>query len=302
MSRNHQEIQEELTLWALGVAPDLPLTSLVEHLAACDECRRLVHETYEIAGQLAAGVELRRPPEGLKTKLLERVRARDPLLLEGADATTLFGNHASSTSPDSRHARLASASRKPASAAGRTLRSWIGGGLAAALALSLVLGNVSLNRYIERQEERLAAWAARYETDTRWLRSAEYLLVHEIGPALVADLVSPGGLPGADPSGGRGDPPAPGGKAAAYFAYDNRLYLIVSFHGLSPGEVYEVWASGDGAYRLIDTATADDQGNGSVTYPTDSSMTWEAIEVRGAGRRVLLRGELRPSEPMPRDW
>ena len=93
MSRNHQEIQEELTLWALGVAPDLPLTSLVEHLAACDECRRLVHETYEIAGQLAAGVELRRPPEGLKTKLLERVRARDPLLLEGADATTLFGNH-----------------------------------------------------------------------------------------------------------------------------------------------------------------------------------------------------------------
>ena len=122
-----------------------------------------------------------------------------------------------------------------------------------------------------------------------------------MGPALVAPLVPPEGSEEFAQD-RPGDPPAPQGKATVYDAYDNRVDLIVWVSGLSPGQTYEVWASGDGASRRLEALTIDEQGRGSVAYPTDSQTTWDAIEVRGVDGKAVLTGELRPREPGAGDW
>lgn len=329
MNRSHLEIREELTLWAMGITPDTPPPVLVEHLASCPECRRVLHETYELAGLLAYGTRPLRPPDDLWAKILAQVRADGPIghvdrTGGGTEADDVFfeshagaGNHVFDSE---RRERPAAESRpdarpRPLGGVSKHLRSWIAGGVAAALVLSLAAGNVSLSRRVERQEERLAEWEARYEADFRWLRSAEYLLVQQIGPALAAELVPSGGRASEAPgtwSGGRPGAPTveqPGGfsawgKATLYEAYDNRVYLIVWATGLSPAQSYEVWAAGEGEGegRFLGPMPVSEQGSGSLAYPAGSREPWQVIELRTAAGDPVLRGELHPPSSKGPAW
>lgn len=301
MNRTHLEIQEELTLWALGIVPDAPLPALAEHLAGCEECRRLVSELYETAGHLASGFKPLGPPRGLKERLMERVQTDPMSLLEQGDRLHVPANHARLPLSESDAAQPAAgpaapkAERESGEAGGRRPSwAWVGRGAAAVLMFALLLGNISLNRHIEQQERQIDAWSKRYEADVRWLRSAEYLLVQEISPTFSALLAPPGEAEDGPFSGHEGDSPAPVGKATVYEAYDTRSYLLVWVSGLSPGQAYDVWVASAEAPHRIGPLTVDERGGGSIAHPAESGAVWEAVEVRGRDGSVLLWGQLHP--------
>lgn len=304
MNRTHQEIQEELTLWALGIAPDAPLPGLAEHLANCGECRRLVREVYETTGLLASAVKPVPPPEGLKEKILGRLGTEGQEVQQaGRSSTSVDRIHTLPREPGPRGPLPAShkTKRGQTEAVRRTPWTWLWGAAAAIFVFGLLWGNISLNRKVQRQEEEITAWVERYEADFRWLRSAEYLLVQESEPAFSALLAAPAEIPGIAPVGDPGSG-APTGKATIYTAYDDRFYLIVWVSGLLPGATYEVWAESAGAASRIASFAVDERGSGSVASPSEGQVAWTRVEVRGIDETVVLRGELRPGGLGPRGW
>lgn len=162
----------------------------------------------------------------------------------------------------------------------------------AAMAAAVLFGGwaMELGRRVKLLEREVEAWASRYEADFRWLRSAESLLVHEVGPKLTARLAPPGlGKDAAPPRGEEagGADRSPRGKAAAYDTYDERTYLLVALEGLEAGTRYEIWlAAGDAATR-IGTVTAQAEGAAFFVYPGDRREEWTAVSVRREGQVVL---------------
>lgn len=323
MKESHRLIQEELALWALGIAPDVPVAALADHLARCPECRRYLGEVHETAGDLAAAAGARRPPASLKGRILERVAAEPhgaaaeelqaldgrmaptswPLTREeGGDGETAGGAAQERASDGAPLRELARPGQGGAEAGRggapwlRAMRHWLGTAAAVA-AVVFGLNAVQLSGRVTSLQREVESWAARYDADFRWLRSAEYLLAHEIGPKGTAGL-----LP-LEESGGPGaaGPGSPRGKAVLYDAYQGRMYLLVSLDGLEAGASYEIWEAGGVEPEMLGSVTAGEQGAAVFVHPTTGDRVPAALEVRRQGRPVLA-GELAPAAPAGGAW
>src|SRR5690606_18147969 len=75
MTREHERIKEEVTLLALGMTPDIPVTAVVDHAAECAECRQLMRDVYETAGRIPETLPDTDVPAHVRDSILQRVRA-----------------------------------------------------------------------------------------------------------------------------------------------------------------------------------------------------------------------------------
>jgi anti-sigma-K factor RskA len=79
-------VVDDLPGYVLGCLEEDEIERLEKHLAICDACRRELSGYQEVAGQLAASVEMIDPPEYLKARLMQKVtgeeKARRPIWWE----------------------------------------------------------------------------------------------------------------------------------------------------------------------------------------------------------------------------
>jgi|GEM_PF-3274639 len=323
MTESHRIIQEELALWALGIAPDLPISTLVEHLVDCPECRRFLQSAHETAGELALLVSPRYPPASLKQRIMESVSTASSPAAEAAEAggegiavrtmpkegdgeTTpaSFGGEGMTTDGAADGPARGGKERERRGAAPRAA-GWLRTASALTLVAAVLLGAraVELSERVSLLQREVDVWTARYESDFRWLRSAEKLLVHEVGPKLTASL-APAGV---ESSPQEAEEPAgedriwPRGKAAVYDAYEGRLYLLVSVEGLKPAASYDVWIGPEGAAKWVGTLTTSGQGDAVFAYPGESGEMMATVEVR-RGEEPVLAGTLAPGASEGNAW
>ena len=70
----HEILEEELAVYALGALPPEEAAAVAAHLAGCPECRERVRRYREAAAALAYAVPLRRPSPRLRARLLAGAR------------------------------------------------------------------------------------------------------------------------------------------------------------------------------------------------------------------------------------
>ena len=73
--RNHEALREDLPAYALGALPDAEAQVLERHLEDCESCRERLRWLAPALDLLPASVEQHRPPDRLRERLMETVRA-----------------------------------------------------------------------------------------------------------------------------------------------------------------------------------------------------------------------------------
>lgn len=260
MSRLHEQIQEEAILLALGHTPDIPVITIVEHLAGCAECSELLRDVTEASGKLPEALEHVHPPAHLRENIL-RLAALDNASL-----------------PTPERALDASGERPTALTQPKKRRSLLGqwrltstGTLAwtMALVVTLIVGNGVLWWRTQSQHKALAAMEARYASDLNWLKSAEYLLVSGEAPAYSGHLRHP-------ETADQQPTTETAGKFAVYHTAQARVYLLIQANGLSEDTPHTVWIHEDGEKRLVGDFVSTPTGGGSYVYTTDAA-DWERL-------------------------
>lgn len=83
--RSHEELRDDLAAYALGALPDGEARTLEIHLEECEPCRELLRWLAPAVDVLPASVEQRRPPDALRERLLDTVRAESEPQVETAE-------------------------------------------------------------------------------------------------------------------------------------------------------------------------------------------------------------------------
>lgn len=255
MTREHERIKEEVTLLALGMTPDIPVTAVVDHAAECAECRQLMRDVYETAGRIPETLPDTDVPAHVRDSILQRVRAEESAEVGDhipPQSTIRYRPGRTPTTPSAHGPR-----RLPRVAA------------FAAVALLLIVSNFAWLWRSQRTDEVLATVRARYESNMNWLRSAEYLLIRGEPPAYSGALLVPGGL----------DRHA-AGQAALYYASADNSYLLVRAENLSGLTPHSVWVHRDGRRRHLGDFTSTETGVGSYVYSAKPS-DWAAFPEDG---------------------
>lgn len=245
MNREHERIKNEVTLLALGITPDIPVTAVVDHAAACAECRQLMRDVYETAGRIPETLPDIDAPAPVRESILRRVR-EDESAGTGDEMAPQPTNHhrpvRQATTP-SVHRPRRLPDRLPRVVA------------FAAVVLLLFVSNFAWLWRSRTTDDVLATVRARYESDLNWLRSAEYLLVRGEPPAYSGSLHVPNG---ADL--------APSGQAALYYTTADNGYLLVRADGLKELTPHSVWLHRDGHRQHLGDFTSTATGVGSYVY------------------------------------
>lgn len=243
MSRVHDELKEQSTLLALGLTPDVPVASLMGHLAECEECRALVRDVHETAGRLPEALAPQEAPSRVRDRIMQQVRLET-------------GNH------ESAPAHPETSSRNPSRSKAFSFRRPIAQFALAAALILLVFGNGSLWWQTRLQSDAYQALETRYQSELRWLRSAEYLLISGASATSRGELQPPP----AHPSDGRAR-----GQAALFQTPQQRYYLLIQVEGLERDSVYSVWVGDADEKEKVGEFTSTPSGTGSYVYGADAA-------------------------------
>ena len=255
---NCLSVRERLTEQVLGVLPKAEGAVVDRHLEWCAACRKEAGELQRAAATLAYSVAPVEPPAELEERVVETVRSA--------------AGRRRATGP--RRSRVAAA-----------------GVLAAMLALSgLGWGAVMAGR-AERFEAQAAD--ARRKQQQAIGRLGDVFLIPEADPEAIVELstlLSPRLLEG------RGD------ALVLLSSGDDLVFVLVD--GLTDSRAVRFplqvrLVSQDAAPRLVgEIRTVDQSGGGGVFATFEDDLTdVDAVVIRDAGGRILLRGSLSVYEP-----
>ncbi len=77
----HEELRDLIPAYALDAVEPDAARAVEAHLPTCEECRRALSSLREVAAELAAGVATVEPPSWLRAQVLAAVRPQRPLAL-----------------------------------------------------------------------------------------------------------------------------------------------------------------------------------------------------------------------------
>lgn len=301
---------EQTVGWALhALEPDEEF-AMIEHLAGCEQCRRVAADVSDVTAGLAAALPPHEPPPGLRDSIVEQARRTPqqgapqgrPVPGDRLDATPT-GRHGTSTPPETPAPSRVPAGRqapparpggpgrsRPSSTSGpdRTNRPPSGPGgsrragrfarpgrllVAAVAAVAVLVGGGALVGQVQGlQAERDASLAQ--------ARQMEQVLTTLSRPGTEHAFLSPA-TPGATP-------------VAALIVHDGQRELVPM--GLSPNEVerqtYVLWGlNGDAAPTPVGTFDVRAESTGPVSVASAAGGTFTQYAVS------LERGRTAPAAP-----
>jgi len=229
----HEQLRDELPLYAVGALSGEESERLKRHLAGCHACREELLGLQEAAAQIAMAVEPVAPPARLRGQLLAR--------LEGAESQR-------SESP------ARAGDRRPTRRLG-ALGAWFWAPAFAAACFALVsVGLWRQDRALFRELRGQEQLTAEMETDQRVLKRARALI-----ETLTAADAQHFTLAAA------GARPQPEAKAVYSQQQHSLLLLAGNLNPLPPHKVYELWLLPAGGAQPIPAGTFEPDAQGSAT-------------------------------------
>lgn len=244
----HDDVRETLPLFVVGADDRGTRAELLEHLARCEECRRLLGDYQQAADALAQSVPQIRPrPE---------LRARTLAAIVGSDAPRAVSSPAS----------LAPAVAPPLPSARGAWAPWLAAaaGLVAALATAGLLQMraevADLRATVALWQARVADAEARVADAERNAQASQTTLVtyRRQLDVMTADdlvLVSLGGVPPAN---------AAQGKAFVSRSQNAILFTARDLPALPAARVYQLWAVAGGQAISAGTFVPDARGRSQL--------------------------------------
>lgn len=263
----HALIREQIIQWLLGEATDTSITALADHLCACRACREYARRVEETFGRLPEALALEHPAPTVREAVLAAIRqpAAGSIEHRGLSSEVTDEGEPGRAAPGAERWRL-------------RLRGWarelytVTRGPVAAI---LLIGTLALNGMLVGswavQRGALKELSARYEAETRWLASAEQILVEGHLPLLRTELAAT--EIGSSAS----------GQAVVYHAYGDTHYLLLQVTGLEADTLYEVWLqSGSERMQLGSIRTSAD-GAERWVYRSENGLVAGRLGVRREG-------------------
>jgi anti-sigma-K factor RskA len=244
----HDDVRETLPLFAVGADDRATRTELLEHLATCEECRRLLRDYQQAADALTQSVPQIRPrPE---------LRARTLSAIVGSGSP-----QAASPSPTSTPAVTS-----PAVPARTGWAPWLAAAAALVAAIATA-GMLQMRAEVADLRATVAQWQARVADAEARVADAErnaqasqatlvtYRRQLDVMTADDLILVSLGGLPPAN---------AAQGKAFVSRSQNAILFTARDLPALPAARVYQLWAVAGGQAISAGTFVPDAQGRSQL--------------------------------------
>jgi anti-sigma-K factor RskA len=243
---SHEEEKGMLAAHALGALDADEARMVEEHLQACAECRAEMDEWRETAGALAYGVGAAEPSSGLRSRILESVRA------EGALPKAKRKGGLKLAVPE-----VSKATDSSSKVTAMPRRAWTGAHTFSAIAASLALIALATSIFLMWRLRVNERELARYHT------AVEVLAKQAAGERAARELLT---SPQSESALLAGTNMAPG--ARAHLAFDRGTgHAMLFAYGLPPapaGKAYQLWFISGGKVMPGKVFTPDTRGQAMI--------------------------------------